>query len=184
MGDSRYLTSEAVLDASPLIYLAKLEALDVLTIAVGSASTTPAVLEEVTRPQMTYRHPDAIEIEAAVDRGTLSRLTLHDDERDRARRIGERVPGLHAGETEVLAVALERRIPAVIFERPARRIAASLGADLIDVTELLVAGTRDRADREKRVLRFAGMVNMRLDQTIELFARIGSNRIPGRSEQE
>jgi predicted nucleic acid-binding protein len=179
MGDSRYLASKATLDASPLIYLAKLEALDVLTIAVHRAYATPAVVEEVTRPQLAYRHPDAIEVEAAVGRGDITLLTLTEIERRRAASIAERVPGLHRGEAEVLAIALERATPAVIFERRARRVAASLGAELVDVTELLVAGTPDPGLREERIVRFAGLVDLRLDQTMDLLARFGSRRIPG-----
>lgn len=68
-------------------------------------------------------------------------------------------------------------MPAVIFERRARRVARMLGADLVDVTELIVAGTRDRAVMEDRIVRFARMVNMRFDHVAELLSRIGSRRI-------
>ena len=89
----------------------------------------------------------------------------------------ERIPGLHHGEAEILSVAISRSMPAVIFERRARRVARMLGADLIDVTELIVAGTTDRALMEDRIVRFARMVNMRFDHVTELLSRIGSRRI-------
>ena len=177
MDDSRYLTSGAILDASPLIYLAKLDALGVLPAAIKTAFVTPTVLEEVTRPQVAYRHPDAVEIERAVVRGLIEVSTLTDAERESASGIVAHVPGLQPGETEVLSVAISRAIPAVIFERRARRVAASLGADLIDVTELIVAGKSDRALREERIVRFAGMVNMRLDHAVALMTRIRSDRM-------
>lgn len=44
MDDSRYLTSGAILDASPLIYLAKLDALDVLPAAIKSAWHSKAAI--------------------------------------------------------------------------------------------------------------------------------------------
>ncbi len=177
MGRSRYLTSSLVLDASPLIYLAKLDALDVLSVATGEASVTPTVLEEVTRPQLAYRHPDAVEIEQAVTSGLIRVQELDGDERSLAVDFTERVPGLHHGEAEVLSLAVSRSVSAVIFERQARRVARTLGAELVDVIELIVAGTPDHELREDRVIRFARMVNMRFDHVAELLARLGSNRI-------
>jgi predicted nucleic acid-binding protein len=177
MGDDTSLTSAVILDASPLIYLAKLGALEVLSNAVGSAFTTPAVLEEATRPQLAYRHPDAVEIEMALQRGVIAVLVLTERERMRARDIAGQIPGFHLGETEVLAAAIARDIPAVFFERRARRVAGALGAGLVDVTDLIVAGTPDPILREDRIVRFARLVNMRMDDVVELMARIRSDRI-------
>jgi len=177
MGDNRYLTSSLVLDVSPLIYLAKLEALDVLPVATHTAAVTPMVLEEVTRPQLAYRHPDAVEIEQAVASGLIETMELSGDEESEASSMLERIPGLHHGEAEVLSVAISRSMPAVIFERRARRVARMLGAELVDVTELIVAGTADGALMEDRIVRFARMVNMRFDHVTELLSQIGSRRI-------
>jgi len=177
MGDSRYLTSALVLDASPLIYLAKLDALDVLAVAAEHSFATPTVLEEVTRPQIAYRHPDAVVIEQTVDSGMIGVLDLVKAEAEAAADMAQRVPGLDPGEAEVIAVAIERSIPAVIFERRAQRVAVSLGAPLVDVVELLVAGTTGSVLREERVVRFARLVNMRLDDAVELLARIRSSKL-------
>ena len=46
MDDSRYLTSGAILDASPLIYLAKLDAFDTIAIAGHTAAIPPSVYAE------------------------------------------------------------------------------------------------------------------------------------------
>ena len=177
LGDEQYPIPSLVVDAAPLICLAKLEALDVLTVAAESAVVTPAVLAEVTRPQMAYRHPDAVEIEGAVDRGDLEVVEIRADESAHAREIERDVPGLHRGETEVLAVAIARSMPAVIFERRARRVAGSLGAQLVDMTELIVAGSPGLPLTEDRLIRFARLVNMRFDAVAELLERIGSRRL-------
>ena len=177
MGDSRYLTSRLVLDAGPLIYLAKLAALDVLSVATREAAVTPVVSEEVTRPQLAYRHPDAVEIEQAVSRGLIHVWEVDDDEQALAEDFTERVPGLHHGEAEVLSLAVSRSVAAVIFERRARRVGRTLGAELVDVVELLVAGTPDLELREDRVIRFARLVNMRFDHVAQLLACLGSRRV-------
>jgi len=89
----------------------------------------------------------------------------------------KRIPGLDPGEAEVLAVSIARSLPAVIFERRARRVAGALGAGLIDVIELIVRGTTGRALREERIVRFARMVDMRLDDAVELLARVRSTSL-------
>ena len=177
MGDSQYFTPKLVLDASPLVHIAKLSALDVLVVAADEAAVTPTVLEEVTRPQLAYQHPDAVEIEQAVSRGLIGVWELDDDEQALAADFTERVPGLHHGEAEVLSLAVSRSVAAVIFERQARRVARTLGAELVDVVELLVAGTPERELREDRVIRFARLVNMRFDHVAQLLARLGSRRV-------
>ena len=177
MGDSRYFTLKLVLDASPLIYTAKLSALDVMAVATDQAAVTPTVLEEVTRPQLAYQHPDAVEIEQAVSRGLIHVWELDDDEQAVAEDFTERVPGLHQGEAEVLALAVSRSASAVIFERRARRVGRTLGAELVDVVELLVAGTPDLELREDRVIRFARLVNMRFDHVAQLLACLVSRRV-------
>jgi predicted nucleic acid-binding protein len=184
MGDKRYLTSELILDASPLIYLAKLEALDVLEVSTRQAFVTPAVIEEVTRPQLAYRHPDAVVVERAMAAGTLEATEPTAAEQGRAHDIATLVSGLHSAEAEVLAIAISRTIPAVIFERRARRVAASLGASLVDVTELLVAGTRDGSLLEDRVVRFARLVDLRLDDAVALLERVRARGAPAREEKE
>ncbi len=177
MGDNRYLTSRLVLDASPLIYLAKLTALDVLSVVTDTAVVTPTVLEEVTRPQLAYRHPDSVEIEQAVANGLVHVWELEADERSLAEDFAKQVPGLHHGEAEALSLAVSRSMAAVIFERQARRVARTLGAELVDVVEMLVAGTPDDEPREDRVIRFARLVNMRFDHVAQLLARLGSRRV-------
>jgi predicted nucleic acid-binding protein len=177
MGDGRYLISKVVLDASPLIYLAKLAAIDVLAAATEEALVTPTVLEEVARPQLAYRHPDAIEIEQAITGGLIRVEALTDAEKARAADFAARVPGLHFGEAEVLALAVSRSVAAVIFERQARRVARSLGAELVDLVELLVAGTPKDELREDRIVRFARLVNMRFDDVAQLLARLRSRRV-------
>jgi predicted nucleic acid-binding protein len=166
-----------------LIYLAKLEILEVLSVAVQEALVTPTVLEEATRPQLAYRHPDAVRIEGAAADGLIRVTAPTGEEGARARELASRIAGLHRGEAEVLSVAIGRSIPAVIFERRARRVADSLGARLLDVTELIVAGTRDPVLLEERILRFARMVNLRLDDAMALLERIRS-RPSGRSGGE
>ena len=177
MGRTRYITSGLVLDASPLVYLAKLDALDVLAGASEASVVTPTVLDEVTRPQLAYRHPDAVEIERAVNDGLITVVALGEEEQTIAVDFADRVPGLHRGEAEVLSLAVSKSMPAVIFERQARRVARTLGAELIDVVELIVAGTADQGRTEDRIVRFARMVNMRFDHVAELLSRLGSSRL-------
>lgn len=175
MLDDDDFTRGIVLDAAPLIYLAKLEALDVLE-ALPVAIATPSVIEEATRPSMAYRHPDAVLIEQAVSRGDIGQVSLDAGELAEAGAIEQQVAGLHAGECEVLAVARARNLAAVIFERPGRRVARASGIRLVDTVELLFAGTADQTLLERRIRGFARLSEMRLADVEALLARTERRR--------
>ena len=177
MVDDRDRLRPLVFDAAPLIYLAKIEALDVITTGGFTAHAPASVLAEATRPAIAMRHPDAIVIEDEVQRGTILSLGLDAAEVARARDIERRVPGLHAGECEVLAVALARGMPAVIFERRARRVARAMGVSPVDMIELLFAGTADQGLLAERIRRFARLVEMRL-QDLEQLLQLAERRVP------
>jgi predicted nucleic acid-binding protein len=169
--DRRYLKG-LVLDASPLIYLAKIEAIDVLESLTERVLIPRAVLEETTRPALLYQHPDAAVIERAVREGVITAIDLDASETATTDDLTSRVPALHAGVSAVLAIALHRGIPAVLFERRARRVAAATGAELVDVVELLFAGTPQADLLATRVRRFAELVNMRLSDYEALRERV------------
>ena len=52
-----------ILDASPLIYLAKLDALDAVAIAGHVAVVPSSVYDETARPELAFRHPEVAIIE-------------------------------------------------------------------------------------------------------------------------
>lgn len=162
-----------LVDASPLIYLAKIEALDDVA---GIASITSAVAEETARPQLGYRHPDAIAIDRAIASGRILIVEPARKESVATEMLAERVPGLGLGERQTLAVAIERRIPTVIFDRRGRRVAAALGAPSMDLLELLALVTPDAQLLERRFHRFALLVDMRVSALEELLVRIRKGR--------
>jgi len=175
--DDSDIRQSIVFDAAPLIYLAKIEALDVITEGGFIAYAPASVLSEATRPSIAMRHPDAIVIEEQVRRGSIQSLRLDAAEQAQARDIEQRVPGLHAGECEVLALALGRGISAVIFERRARRVSQALGVPLVDMIELLCAGTADRDVLAERTRRFARLIDMRLED-LEQLLQLVERRVP------
>ncbi len=173
MVDERYIL---VMDASPLIYLAKLDALEVFAASNRVAIVPPAVHREVANPPLTYVHPDALVLEEAFRRGAISVTQLTAAESALAEQFAMEVPGMHSGEREVLAVARHRRVSAVLFERRGRRVATALGVGLVDVLELLFDGTEAQQLLEHRVRRFAEMVDMRLADYEALRERVHRRR--------
>lgn len=160
-----------ILDAGPLVYLAKLDALDVLERIHGCAITS-GVEQEVVRPPSAYRFPEIARIERAIRMHTIEVVSMTADEVARTDRLGREVPGLGAGERETIAVAASRGWSAALFDRRARRIGEANGVPVVGVPSLLVGGTHDRDLLERRVRGFATLVNMRLDDLERLLARI------------
>jgi predicted nucleic acid-binding protein len=166
-----------VVDASPLIYLAKLDALDVFDGAGVGPLVPEPVFEEAAKPALRYRHADAIRIEQAATEGQLEIVTATGAERGAADGLAARIPQMHRGECEVLAIASARGVPAVIHEGRARTIARILGIQLLDVTELLFRGTGNDGLLEARIREFAGLVNMRLGNTEALLELVRQRRL-------
>ena len=158
--------------AGPLVYLAKLDALDVFARAGHVPYVTPEVERETARAGLAYRYPDALAIAGAIRDGVLVRTELTDEERRGAARLSTDAGGLDAGESEVLAAAEARELPVLLHERRAIRLARSLGLDTWSPIRLLMAGTLDRGLLRDRILRFARLVQMRFEDVEALMERI------------
>jgi predicted nucleic acid-binding protein len=152
-----------IVDAGPLIYLAKLEALDVSRVAGHTPLVTPEVERETARPGLAYVYPDALLVAEALRNGVLTRTVLSEEEHLTARRLAREAGGLDAGEAEVLAAAASRSLPVLLFERQAVRLARSLGLDTWSPIRLLLAGTPDSALLRERLVGFARLVSMRIE---------------------
>jgi predicted nucleic acid-binding protein len=152
--------------------------MDVLDHLGATGLVPPTVLEETTRPAVTYRHRDSLVIQTAIEHRVLMPLTLTSGELMSTGALSERIGGMHRGECEVLAVAIERSLPAAIFERRAQSVARALGVIRVDVVDLLFGGTSDRDLLEHRLRRFAELVAMRLKDIDQLLELARNRRLP------
>lgn len=167
-GDSAH---QLVVDTGPLIYLAKIDALDLFT-PDDPAHITDGVRREALLPQAAYRFPEITAIHAALGGGRIAVVALRPDEKDAVLDLGHRVPGLGLGERESIVVAHARSWSAVLFDRRANRIAESFGVRVAGVVELLFARTQPRAVLETRIRRFASLVDMRTSALEQLLERV------------
>jgi len=152
-----------VLDASPLIYLAKLDAFDALSAAGHTAVVPPSVEAETARPELAFRHPEVAVIERVRTEGALLVEPLEEREIKLAHQLAERYGGLHQGELDVLAMGSLRNWPVCLHERQASRIARTLGVSTIHLVEILFAGTSDVDLLERRIRTFARLTNMTME---------------------
>ena len=152
-----------VLDASPLIYLAKLDAFDAIAIAGHAAVVPPSVIAEAARPELAFRHPEVAIIERAQAKGQLSIVPLETGETQLAAELANRYGGLHAGELDVLALGQARGWVICLHERQATRLARALGVATVHLVELLFAGTPDRDLLATRIRNFARLTNLTMN---------------------
>jgi len=165
-----------VLDASPLIYLAKLDAFDAVAVAGHAAVVPPSVYAEAARPQLAFRHPEIATIEGMRETGQLLVVPLEPRERELANDLAGRYGGLHSGELDVLALGHLRGWTVCFHERQAARLARALGVATVHLVEVLFAGTTDLDLLERRVRHFARLTNLTMNDLDELLNVIRERR--------
>lgn len=164
-----------MVDAAPLIHLAKIDALEIFT-ADEPAFITQAVRREAVLPQAAYRFPEIAAIDSALRTGRFVAVDLGADEERAVADIGRRVPGLGLGERETIAVARARGWSAVLHDRRANRVAQSFGVPIVGIVELLFARTGDADRLASRIRRFAGLVDLRIHVLDQLLERVKERR--------
>lgn len=165
-----------VLDASPLIYLAKLDALDAVGIAGQTAVVPPSVYAEAVRPELAFRHPEIALVERSREDGQLLVVPLEAREMELATELAGRFGGLHAGELDVLAIGQTRGWAVCLHERQAARLARSVGVPAGHLVELLFAGTPDLDLLERRIRHFARLTNLTMNDLDVLLNLIRERR--------
>lgn len=166
-----------IVDASPLIYLAKLDALDVFGLDDPDA-ISEGVRNEVLLPQAAYRFPEIVRIDESIRKGRLEIVSLDEAEQEGVEALSRRVPGLGRGELETITVARARGWLAAIADLRATRVAEAHGVCVMGMVELLFARTKDGDELDGRIRGLARLVNMRIDTLEQLLVRIhGRTRI-------
>ncbi len=160
-----------IIDASPLIYLAKLDALDVFSLD-DPAAISEGVRKEVLLPQAAYRYPEIVRIDDSVRKGRLEVVLLDKAEQDAVDALSRQVPGLGRGELETITVARARGWSAAIADVRACRVARTHGVSVVGMAELLFARTTDGARLACRIRGLARLVNMRIETLEQLLDRV------------
>jgi predicted nucleic acid-binding protein len=121
-----------VVDAGPLLFLARLGRLDLLLLGADQIYVPVAVLAEIRQK------PDpALEPIQAMLGTWLAECSLTDPE------LLKLLPDLGAGEREVIVQALERKVTSVVLDDlDARRVARRLGLEPIGTVGLLLAAKK------------------------------------------
>ena len=117
----------AVIDASSLIILAKVNALKTLFKTYGSVAVTDAVFDEVVLEGKNRGHTDAWSVEAALNHGWLMRVSVTSEETDLIQHYRTDYPILGLGECQAMACAEKRNWLLVVEERKAKALAQSRG---------------------------------------------------------
>lgn len=109
-----------VFDATPLIYLAKADQLDVLSHLEGPRLIPEQVYTEVVTTGLEHGYPDARRIERGVENQLFDMTAV--EKTPFVRRVQQN-PNLSAADVAVLALARQRAATAVMDERYGRDVA-------------------------------------------------------------
>lgn len=147
-----------VLNSTPLIYLAKVNVLELLEKLPEKKVIPTSVHAEVVIKGKKRGTPDAILIEKAIDGGIIELKTLKDKKFLQTLR---KIPGLHEADAEVLALSKELKATAIIDEDKARTIADVNGTPNRGTVYLLLR-------LQKLGLLTKGEVKVKVDEMIKL----------------
>jgi predicted nucleic acid-binding protein len=126
-----------VADASPLIYFAKMDQLDFLHQVLGPVGISPAVFRETVVAGRELGLKDAERIAAAIEAGSIVRMSLSEGEVGLARSLQRSDPRLGPGECETIACAIHRGLKAILHDKKARRVTANHRARTIQSVDIL-----------------------------------------------
>jgi len=116
-----------IADASTLIVLARIGELDTVYAIYGPIGITETVYEEVVIEGKKRSKDDALVVEAAIERGILTKVSLSSEERRLADVLHASSPAYGLGECEAIAVAEVRKKLLLIEERKAKVLAKVRG---------------------------------------------------------
>lgn len=159
-----------VLDATPLIYLATVDRLDLLERIPHECVVPQPVYDEVVTAGLEAGHPDARRVERAVEGDVLTVAGVGDPE------LGERLErdsNLSTADVAVIALAAANDGVAVIDERYGRATAEAEGVETRGTVSLLLALVRDgtlSGEAAREVL--DGMVAAGWYCSTDLYARV------------
>lgn len=114
-----------IIDASSLIIIAKLGAIDNLCKVYDSLGITDSVYEEVVVEGKKKGQEDALVVELAMEERKIEKVSLDPTERTLAEKLHSDGTGYGRGECESIACAQERKALLLIEERKAKILARS-----------------------------------------------------------
>jgi predicted nucleic acid-binding protein len=159
-----------VLDATPLIYLAKAGGLSLVSDLPSECCTPEQVHEEVVTTGIDEGYADARRIERIVEDGVLDVVAV--DERDTFERLRHN-QNLSAADAAVLTVADERDATAVMDEQYGRTVADAEGIATLGTVYLVLRSLEaDRISAETARETIDAMMDAGWYCAPDLYARI------------
>ncbi len=128
---------KVISNTSPLIYLSKIGQLELLRDMFETVSVPAAVVDEILRGKdLPDGFASAMEVEDAVDLGWIVVEEPETEEHDLAERYS-RDPGIHQGESEVLAMGHRFNL-LLLDDSGARIFAKALGFDMVGTIGIIL----------------------------------------------
>ena len=159
-------------DSGPIIYFAKLRAIEVLHSTFGPVGITPAVYRETVVAGKSGGKPDAVIIERALEAGLVQRREMDGEELRLADALESTGRSLGRGECETIACGEHLSLPVILQDRKATVLAAARGVRTLLPHSVLVHGLlggQIAPEEFHRLLRgLAGLTNMSASYLLEL----------------
>lgn len=132
--------AEVISNSGPLIHLAKANALHVLQSLYHIVLVPDEVKTETVDKGKEKGHPDALQIEEAVQQGWIKTIQV---QLNRDFQKAAKTAGLETAEAAVIQCAYQNHLTALLDDEPARIFARTLGVTIRGALGILIQATKD-----------------------------------------
>ncbi|MBI4447175.1 MAG: hypothetical protein HY645_14870 [Acidobacteria bacterium] len=160
-----------VVDASPLIALAKMRRLALLKKIYGAVIVAPEVKAEVVEGGKAVGAPEVRLVEAAIRDGWIQEAELTGKEKKMAQDLLGNTR-LAKGEVESIVLARCRKLMVILDDKEARAVASAMRAEHIGTAGVLLdaylSGALDYGELEEAVRELGGVIWLSPDVVAEI----------------
>lgn len=157
-----------VCDASPVIYLSKVGKLNFLEVKFEKVLLPKSAYEEIIKGKGIFREVD--KVEGAIRLGWMEVIEFKDKE---VSRLKTAFPNLGNGEIEAIVTARRKKLPMLLDDSYARRIAETIGIDAHGTIFVILKAFENKlVGKEDAIKLIDRLVESGFRVSVELYAKL------------
>jgi len=160
--------AHAISNAGPLIHLAKANALHILQALFHTILIPDEVKIETVDKGKDKGHPDALQIEKAIQQGWIKTKTMQ-VQLNRDFKKAAKTAGLRNAEAVVIQYAYQNRLVALLDDEPARVFARTLGVTVRGTLGILIQAAKNNVLNRQEAMQILDKLTETMYISVDLY---------------